>query len=100
MDRKKHPARPNLTPRERNLQIQTSQHELERKHAEKVEAIKSLVQHKGWRYVKEAGMAYVIQPYQCDPPKKGEDTTKWDTYCLLSWELEKLFGVVEQAARE
>lgn len=88
------------TPKEHNRQIQMSQDDDAAKRAQRAAAFKSLVLHPGWKYLKEAGMAYVIRPYEADPPKTDEDRTKFETFNTLVWGFNRLIAIVEQAAKD
>lgn len=56
-----------------------------------------LVNTKGYRYARIIAQE-IKKEYECKPPLKGEDKTKWESYCVVTWAIDKLFASLEKHA--
>lgn len=53
----------------------------------------------GWPYLGFISHS-ILKEYECQPPAKGEECTKWDTYTRMKWALDKLLGTVRTLAAQ
>lgn len=89
-----------ITPKELKDKQLSEQEEIQALQKQAKGYLGTLVQLPGYKYLKIVALSYIVKPYECDPPKRDEDATKWQTYNTIRWAFERFFNLVELIAGE